>query len=225
MTTTALALAVTLGVPATLASADHKPGHGKPPSGNGQLTLTAKPNPIIFGGATVLTGKLSGGQAGAQMVVIEANPAPFTAFKALTTVTTDANGSYSASVNPSVSTRYRATAKTSPPTVSGEVTVGVRIRVGRLVSDPTPRRGTKVVFSGRAYPAHDGAVVSIRKRTSTGSFRTIARTTLRDDGPTRSRYRRAVRITRSGVYQVRVTRNDTDHLSGTSRTRTITVHS
>ena len=37
-----------------------------------------------------------------------------------------------------------------------------------------------MLFSGRAYPAHDGALVSIRKRSSTGSYVTIARTRLLD---------------------------------------------
>ena len=105
-------------------------------------------------------------------MVIEANPAPFSAFKQTATVTTNANGSYSATVKPLVITRYRA----------------------------------------------------IKKRTSTGSFATIARTRLLDDGTARSRYRRTVRIRRSGVYRVSVSSNDSDHLSGVSRMRRITVH-
>jgi hypothetical protein len=217
--TAVLALVAALSVPVTFVAA------AKPP-GKGQITIAAAPNPINFGGSTGLTGKLTGSQAGGQALAIEANPAPFTAgFKQVTTVTTDANGHYAATVKPGVITRYRAKARTSPPTVSSEVPVGVRIRVGVLVSDATPRRGTKVVFSGRAYPAHDGALVSIQKRTPTGSFTTIARTRLLDDGAARSRYRRTVSITRSGVYRVRVSNNnDGDHQPGISRRRKITVH-
>jgi hypothetical protein len=192
---------------------------------NSQLTLAAAPNPIVFGGSTLLTGKLAGGGAGGQALVIEANPAPFAAYKQVATVTTATNGTYSATVKPVVTTRYRVTAKTSPPVVSGESLVRVRVRVGLVLGDSTPRRGTSVVFSGRAYPAHDGALVSIRKRSSTGSYVTVARTRLVDDGTARSRYSRAVRINGSGVYQVRVsTGNDGDHLAGSSRARRITVH-
>lgn len=223
-TTAALALVLASSVPTTIAAANHKPDHGQPGPGSGQLTLTAAPSPVVYGGSTTLSGKLGGGQAGGQSVLIEANPAPFTAFKQSATVTTNANGSYSATVKPLVIMRYRATAKTSPPAVSSEVVVRVRIRVGLLLSDATPRRGAKVVFSGRAHPAHDGALVSIKKRTSTGSFATIARTRLLDDGTARSRYRRTVRIRRSGVYRVSVSSNDSDHLSGVSRMRRITVH-
>jgi hypothetical protein len=222
-TTTALALAMTLAVPATMAVAKPPPKPVKP--ANPQLTLAAAPNPINFGGSTALTGKLNGNAAAGQTIVIEANPAPFAAYKQVATVTTAANGSYSATVKPGVNTRYRVTARTSPPVVSGETQVGVRIRVGMILGDSTPRRGTSVVFSGRAYPAHDGALVSIRKRGSTGSFVTIARTRLLDDGAARSRYSRAVRIKSSGVYQVRVSAgNDGDHLAGISRQRNITVH-
>ncbi|MCA1699801.1 MAG: hypothetical protein LC790_13205, partial [Actinobacteria bacterium] len=198
--------------------------HGQPNPADAKLTLAATTSPIVYGGSSALSGKLNGSQAGGKQVVIEANPAPYAGYKPLATVTTTANGSYAMTVKPLVNTRYRATAKTSPPTASGEVAVRVRMRAGLLLSDSTPRKGSRVVFSGRVFPAHDGARVLIRKRTSTGSYVTIARTTLRDDGSSRSRYRRAVTIRRSGVYQVRVTTNDTDHLSGISKARRITVH-
>lgn len=222
-TNTALALALALAIPATVAVAKQP---AKPPKpANGQLSLAAAPNPINFGGSTALTGRLGGNPSAGQTVIIEANPFPFAAFKPVATVTTAANGTYSATVKPGVITRYRVTAKTAPPIVSGEVKVGVRIRVGLILGDATPRRGTSVAFSGRAHPAHDGALVSIRKRTSTGTYATIARTHLLDDGSGRSRYRRAVRIKSSGVYQVRVSNNGAaDHFSGLSRARRITVH-
>jgi hypothetical protein len=222
-TTTALALALTLAIPATMAVAKQPPKPVKP--ANNQLTLAAAPNPINFGGSTALTGKLAGNAAGGQTIVIEANPAPFAAYKQVTTVTTAANGTYSATVKPSVITRYRVTAKLSPPIVSGEALVRVRIRVGLILTDSTPRKGTNVVFSGRAYPAHDGALVSIRKRSASGAYVPVARTRLLDDGTARSRYSRSVRISRSGVYQVRVSNNGAaDHLAGISRVRRITVH-
>jgi len=221
---TALTLGLVLSGPVAIAGAHHNPGHQQPNPANATLTLAATTSPIIFGGSSALSGKLKGGQAGGQKVDIEANPAPYAGYEKVATVTTTANGSYAMTVKPLVNTRYRATAKTSPPTASGEVAVRVRMRAGLLLSDSTPRKGSKVVFSGRVFPAHDGAKVSIRRRTSTGSYVTIARTTLLDDGISRSRYRRAVTIRRTGVYQVRVTTNDTDHLSGISKARTITVH-
>jgi hypothetical protein len=224
-TTTALALALTLAVPATVAVAKQPPKAPKPPApASNQVTLAAAPNPIVFGAATTLSGKLGGNGAGGQTIVIEANPFPFAAYKALTTVKTAANGTFSAAVKPGVSTRYRVTAKTSPQIVSGETKVGVRILAGLILGDSTPRRGARVVFSGRAYPAHDGALVSIRRRSSTGSYVTVARTQLVDDGTARSRYRRAVRIRSTGVYQVRIKSTDADHLAGISRARRITVH-
>jgi hypothetical protein len=194
----------------------------KPPKPGGAApTLAAAPTPIAFGGSTTLSGKTAAGQT----VVIEASPAPFTAYKQVATTTTANNGGYAVTVKPGAITRYRATVRTSPPQTSNVVTVGVRIRVGMVLSDTTPRRGMRVRFSGRAYPAHDGALVSIQKRTSTGSYTTVARTRLLDDGTSRSRYSRSVQMFRSGVYRVRASNNnDASFLSGISRIRTITVH-
>jgi hypothetical protein len=215
-TLAALALTAALGAPtAVMAAKPPQPGKTTTP------TLAAAPAPIAFGGSTTLTGKGAAGQP----VVVEASPAPFTAYKQVATTTTANNGGFAVTVKPGATTRYRATVRTSPPQTSNVVTVGVRLRVGIVLSDPTPRRGARVTFSGRVYPAHDGALVSIQKRTSTGSFTTIARTRLLDDGTSRSRYSRSLRVYRSGVFRVRASNNgDASYLSGLSRTRTITVH-
>jgi len=196
----------------------------KPNPGAGQISLTATPNPVVYAHSTVLSGRLGGGQVGGQSVVIEANPAPFAGFQRLESVTTQSNGSYSATVRPLLNTRYRVTAQTAPPVTSAEVLVAVNIRVSLRVSDSTPSRGRKVTFSGTASPAHNGATVSIQRRGSTGSYGTVARTTLVADGTTRSRYRRSLRISRSATYRVKVSTNDADHGTGVSSARTLTVH-
>jgi plastocyanin len=98
-----------------------------------------------------------------------------------------------------------------------------RIRVTLGVSDSTPRRGQRVRFSGSARPQHDGRLVYIQKRTRRGTYRTIARTRLRDAGASRSRYSRRLRIFRGGVFRARVL-GDGDHRTGTSRTRRLVVH-
>jgi hypothetical protein len=82
-----------------------------------------------------------------------------------------------------------------------------------------------VRFHGTAAPAHDGAPVRIQRRRADGSWRTVARTTLRDAGTDVSRYSRRVRVRRSGTYRVRALAHDSDHLRGTSRRRRLTVAS
>lgn len=52
---------------------------------------------------------------------------------------------------------------------------------------------------------------------------TVARTTLRDAGEATSTYSRRVRVSRDGVYRVKVA-GDTDHVNGISRLRTLTAH-
>lgn len=210
--------AIVLGAPAAVQAA-------KPPKSPTQLTLLATPTTVTFGKATTLSGKLSGGKSvAAQPVTIQADTAPFEGTYAdVATATTDANGNWTATATPSALTRYQARAATSPPTTSKTVDVSVRLRVGVRVSDRTPSRGERVRFSGKVAPAHDGAPVRIQRRTRTGSWVTVARTTLRDAGTDVSKYAKRVKVRRTGTYRVRVLSGDTDHLTGTSRRRTLTV--
>ena len=99
----------------------------------------------------------------------------------------------------------------------------MRIKVGVRVSDRTPRRGSRVRFSGSVFPAHDGRTALIQRRTRTGSFRTVVRTRLRDAGTARSTYSRRLRIYRDGVYRVKVA-GDGDHANGFSSRKSIDVH-
>jgi len=72
-------------------------------------------------------------------------------------------------------------------------------------------------------PAHDGAAVRIQRRRANGTWVTVAQTTLTDAGTDVSRYAKRVRVRRTGTYRVRVLSGDTDHLTGTSRKRKLTV--
>lgn len=197
----------------------------KPPRGDANsLTIRANPNPVVWGGSTVVSGQLRGANNGGKTVTLERNPYPFTGgFNDVSTRVTPNSGAYSFTVSPGLHTRYRTSAKTSPPVTSNQVLVHVRIRVGILLSDATPARGRLVRFYGSAYPAHDGSLVYIQKRATTGSYRTVARTRLRDAGTTRSRYSRRVRVNRSGVYRVRVA-GHVDHWPGYSKPRALRVH-
>jgi hypothetical protein len=69
-------------------------------------------------------------------------------------------------------------ALTSPQVISGAKTVRVRPQVGITASDTTPTAGALVRFSGSVRPSHDGSVVLIQRRTSTGTWGTVGRSTL-----------------------------------------------
>ena len=215
-------LALTLAcAPATAAAA--KPTI--PPPTNAAITIEAKPAITIFSGTSTLSGRVSGAKAGALVRLEQDDTRPYgDSYKpAAGTATVAANGKYTFTVKPLLNTQYRAVAQASPPVTSAGTLVRVRILVGSKLSDSTPRRGSLVRFSGTVFPAHDGRTVSIQRRTPSGSFVTVARTTLRDAGATSSKYSRRVRVSRDGVYRVKVT-GDGDHLSGYSRLRAVTVH-
>ena len=218
----------TLGLAATAALlAPAAVQAAKPPKPVAKLSIAAAPSPVTFGKATTLSGKLTGGKAaGGQAVVVEADTAPFDGtYTDVATATTDGNGDWSAINAPTALTRYRAQAKTAPPTTSDTVDVNVRLRVRIRVSDRTPASGRRVRFSGTVAPAHDGATARIQRRRPDGSWHTVARTTLADAGDAVSRYSKRVKVTRTGTYRVRAASGDGDHLRGTSGTRRLRVGS
>lgn len=220
-----LALAVAVAV-APVAVAAKPPKPPKPPNPAGTaITLDAKPSIIVFAGATTLSGRLNGAASGTPVRLEQDDSRPYgDSYKPTgSSATTANNGMYTFTVRPLLNTQYRVVAQTSPPVTSAARLVSVRMRVGLALSDSTPARGSLVRLSGSVSPAHDGRLVSIQRRSSTGSFITVVRTTLRDAGDTRSTYSRRVRVFRDGVYRVKVAA-DADHANGLSRLRSVTVH-
>jgi hypothetical protein len=206
------------------AAADHKPGHG-PGQGAADVTISAT-SPIVWGKSTAISGSVKGAAAGV-LVDLQSDPFPYSdaEFAKEATVPTDAKGDYRFAPLPKLNTRYRVVAATSPPVTSAVALVLVQIRVKVGVSDSTPTRGSLVKFSGSACPAHDGNLVYIQKRTSTGSFGTVARTRLVDAGDVCSKYSRRIRVYSDGVYRVKVSSaGDGDHMTGVSRSVSLDAH-
>lgn len=215
-----LAAVATVAVP-IVASADHKPGHVKNPGPNvGDPTISATPNPVLWGRSVVITGRLKGGDNGGKTIELQHDPYPFgTTYDPVATATTSADGEYSFTVEPDRNTNYRTVAKVDPERFSPNLRVSVRLRVTRRVDDHTPARGQVVTFTGTVTPAHDGRSVYIQRRTPSGGWRTVAITTLTDAGaadPDRSTYARDLRINRDGIFRVRVTTHG-DHVGNKSR--------
>ena len=199
-------------------------GAAKPPAQNSQLSIVATPKQVTAGRGVVITGKLKPKPNANQGIVLQANPFPFAGFVPLTTVNTDATGNYRFVDRPRLNTRYRVqTTTVTPAQTSAELMVLVAPRISFSLSDRTPRSGQLVRFYGRVWPAHDGRTAHIQRRTATGSWRTIARVLLRDDGDARSKYTRRIRIRTNGTFRVRLLA-DTDHATGLSTARFIRVH-
>lgn len=198
------------------------PGPGQVPA----LTVGAAPSPVVFGQRTVVSGRLSGTSSDAgQTVQLDSDPFPYGVFTAGPTTLTAANGNYAfLGVGLARNTLYRVRDTTGARLTSSVVLVGVRLSVSFSVSDSTPARGQRIRFSGTVRPQHGGTLVRIQRRDSAGVFRTVATTrTVNPTGKTYSRYSKSLRIYRDGVYQVRVSSGDSDHYSGTSRTRFLNV--
>lgn len=215
-------LALTLAPNVFAQGNPNRPQQPQRPTG---LTLDARPNPVVFGQPTELSGRLTGGDVSGVAIRFEQDttrPYGDSYQPTMLTATTANNGRYSLNVRPALNTQYRATAQSSPPLRGGARLVLVRTRVGLRLSDSTPSRGSRVRFSGSVLPAHDGRPALIQKRSPSGRFVTVARTSLRDAGTLRSAYSRRVRVYRDGAYRVKVP-GDSDHVNGFSRTLSINV--
>jgi len=194
------------------------------------VSIKATPHSVTFGRATTIAGQVTGPNSAGIKVTLEANPYPYTSgFKPTSlSTTTSTTGSYSLPVTPSVNTRYEVTAKTKPPVASAPVAVNVRVKVTLRVSTLRPASGQLVRFSGTVTPAHNGKFAQIQKRTSTGTWKTVASTRLLAAAPVNgvaiSRFSKRLRISRTATYRVLVNPRDGDHITGTSRTRAERVH-
>ncbi len=194
-------------------------------TGPAALTIAAAAPRVVFLMGTTISGRLNGPNGAGRQVQLQQKPFPYTGgFKDLgNAVTTDAAGKYAFTVIPLLGTRYRVVAK-GPNVTSGEITIGVRLLVSRNLGNTTPMRGSFVRFGGSVKPAHDGQTVAIQRRSSSGRYRTVAKTVTRHSKTAgRSIYSKRVRVFRSGRYRVRVATGDGDHLKGTSRSIVITV--
>jgi hypothetical protein len=217
-------VSITVGVVALVAAfAPGYPATGAPPK-NDDVTIAASPNPVTFGQSTTISGKVKGAKLG-DIVQLQADEGPLDgSFKTVAQGSTQNNGDYTfAGVRPAKLTAYRVVApQNTPPATSASVNVGVRISVRLHLSDSTPKAGRRVTFSGTVKPPFDGRRARIQRQVAGGGFKTIAKTTLLDAGSTKSKYSKAVRILKSGLYRVLVP-GDSNYLEGSAQ-RTITVH-
>jgi hypothetical protein len=188
----------------------------------GISTLDARPNPVVFNGPVTLSGRLTGRNSGGARVQLQADATrPFgDSYQDVAQGTAERNGAFSFTVRPAANTQYRVIGRTSPPVTSAPRLVLVRPRVGLRVSDRTPSAGARVRFSGSVFPQKDGRATLVQRRSASGRWVTVARTTLRDAGDARSAYSRRVRIRRDGRYRVKVV-GDQQHVNGFSRQITI----
>lgn len=172
----------------------------------------------------MISGALKGNPSANMPIALQQSPFPYTAYTTLQSANSSATGAYAFSVIPLINTHYRVvTTAATPQVISGELAQVVNQRVSFSVGDKTPKKGVKVRFYGTVTPPADGSYVSLQKRSSTGSFNTIARIKLVDAGDVRSSYSRRIRVSKSATYRVIIPATRSLG-AGTSATRTLKVH-
>jgi hypothetical protein len=201
-----------------------KPG----PSQTSAATITAAPNPVVFGGSSTIAGAVTGKHAAGAAVSLESKPFPYTGgFTKVADTAAGATGQYSFKIVPSIDTIYTVVAKVSPPATSPELRLNVRVRVTLGVSTSRPAAGQRVRFQGFVLPAYNGQAVRIQRKTATG-WRTVARTALVAatpvGGTARSKYSKRLQIRGSGTYRAWFAPPDGSRLANTSPARRMTVH-
>jgi len=201
---------------ATFASAAYAQPAGK------NITIDATPTTVKFGRTATLSGKLTGQNNDNKPVVVQEDPFPVDTFGGNAgTATTNASGDWSLIVKPELNTRYMARSGNAD---SRTVDVLVRPAISLTLSDRTPKLGTKVTFSGRLCPEHDGVRVALQRRVAPNQWRTLRNPLLKDaPGTECSTYSRGVRPRRDGAFRI-LFRGDADHAEGPSRTRRVDVH-
>src|SRR5215211_3922545 len=114
------------------------------------VTISATPTTVRFGGAVALSGKLNGSNNANRPVSVEKDPFPFDTFvSAGPPATTNAQGEWTFSDKPTVNTRYRARSGAADSRV---LDVSVRPAISLALSDYTPKAGSLVRFFGRFCP-------------------------------------------------------------------------
>jgi hypothetical protein len=186
--------------------------------------LTIGPNTatVKWGRTVTLSGKLTGNNNGSRPVTVEADPSPFDgSFSNVGSTTTNSTGDWTFAVKPTQNTRYRARSGNSE---SKAVDVNVRPAISLRVSDRTPAAGTRVRFSGRLCPEHDGVTVALQRRVAPKQWRTVRSVLLKDlVGSPCSRYARRVRVRKDSAWRIHFN-GDANYVAGNSRVKRIDVH-
>ncbi len=188
------------------------------------FSLSATPNPVLYGLATTVSGQVTGSGAAGEKIVLQQNAFPFTAgFKPLgAQQTTDANGRFSFPVvGLTTNTQFRAMTADKRST-SPTITVGSSVIVRTTVNRTRVRAHRLVRFSGTVSPPKDGSLFAVQRRRS-GKWRTVGGGSLKTLNSTRSRYAKSIRVAHSGRYRVFVRIADGAHVSNASSIRRIRI--
>jgi hypothetical protein len=182
------------------------------------LSITASPNPVVYGGVVSVSGVLTGPEVSGKTVALQASAFPFTSpFQQIgNSVLTTAQGAYSFVVTPTLTTHLRVLDQSKPAvrttTVIESVALNVTLRVRR-----SHRRPGRFRFSGRVTPTRVGNAVLIQRRRHK-RWKTIRVALTRSGTQVYSRFSRRLRLPRGGRFRAVVRTAGGDYVDGVSRT-------
>jgi hypothetical protein len=185
------------------------------------FSFAATPNPVAAGGATTLSGVLTGTNGDDRRIQVKSNPWPYTQgfLPYGNQIITNADGSFSLPVlSVGVNTQFTVEMVARPEVISAPLTVGATLDVTRKVKVTRGDRRGKLRFRGRISPAVDGEQVLIQKlRLKDGVWLTVAETFARNNGDSSSRYRKTIRQKHGGRYRVLVNVDEGTYSPSSSR--------
>lgn len=151
-----------------------------------KLTISA-PAKVTYGTKVTVSGRLttsSGAAVPGKKVVLQWRAAGSTAWQSVASGTTSSTGAVALGYTPKVNGSFRLYAPSSwsyLASASSAVTTQVAWRVAATFDDATVSRGTTVRLRGSVAPIRSGTTVQ-RQRYISGSWVTVASTTVRSDG-------------------------------------------
>jgi hypothetical protein len=170
------------------------------------LTLGASPNPVPFGVGTTLIGQLAGTGGGGRTIQVQQNAFPYLAGftnAPVSPVVTGPDGGFSVGyAGLMVNTQVRVVTTSGAKVSSAPILVGVSPKVLTAVSTRHPRRNRYVRFAGTVTPSWVPAQIAIQKRSSTGTWITVAGNVTHSSTGGRATYAKSTRIRTTGTYRV-----------------------
>jgi hypothetical protein len=180
------------------------------------VQIAGVPNPVDFGGSFLVEGHLSGTGAAGHAVALQANPFPYTAgFKDVGNpeLTSSTGGFLFPYLGLLENIQLRVVTVGKPEVASPVVLENVAVRLSFHVR-PAQRRGYVYLY-GTVAPAEVGALVGFQLLTP-GRSVNEGGTVVKAGTATVSRFGRAVRLRRPGLYRALVKVFDGAHVSSYS---------
>jgi len=189
------------------------------------FTLAAAPNPVPFGGATTVGGRLTGTGSAGRGIQLQQKAFPYTAGFANVgnPQVTDATGGFAFPIlSLGINTQYRVVTTGANPITSPIALVGAAVVVRVAISDHSIKSGQLVRFAGTVTPRSDGALYAVQKQRGS-TWVTVGGSSLRQDSATKSKFAKSLRIRHSGTYRIYVGVNSGAYVSSASSSQKISI--